>query len=90
MTNKQLKNMLMFEGMIYAVVSLLITATLGLGLTYILYQSMNYRNVAFTVPLLPVFIEGMVVFIICMLIPWQSYRVIEKNGSIVERIRQTE
>ncbi len=61
MTDRQRKRMLVTEGLIFAVGSLLITATAGLAVTYAVYQSMNYMQVPFVVPVWPA--AGMAVFI---------------------------
>ncbi|MDO4170041.1 MAG: ABC transporter permease [Lachnospiraceae bacterium] len=90
MTNRQLRQMLTVEGILYAGSSILITATFGLGVTYSLYQSMNYRDVAFTIPVLPIVMEVFVVCMVCIFIPVMAYQNMEKKGSIVERIRRNE
>lgn len=86
MTEKQMNQMLMMEGMLFAGLSLMVTATVGLGITYGIYQYMNYQYISFTVPALPVL--GMSVFIvgICVVIPTIVRRAFGKRGSIVERI----
>ena len=63
MTDRQRNRMLVTEGLIFAVGSLLITATAGLAVTYAVYQyqSMNYMQVPFVVPVWPA--AGMAVFI---------------------------
>ena len=53
MTPKQLLGMLVREGVLYAGSAWLVTLTAGMGVTYLLYDSMNYRGIAFSVPLLP-------------------------------------
>ena len=87
MTERQVTKMLMLEGILFAGCSLLLTATVGTGITYWLYQSMNYRNIAFSVPVLPVL--GMTIFIIlvCIEIPLGARYFLAKKGSVVERIR---
>ena len=87
MTERQVTKMLMLEGILFAGCSLLLAATVGTGITYWLYQSMNYRNIAFSVPVLPVL--GMTIFIIlvCIEIPLGARYFLAKKGSVVERIR---
>ena len=53
MTDRQMKWMLLLEGLLYAAGSLLITMTAGLAVTYGIFQSMNYRGAPFAVPVLP-------------------------------------
>lgn len=90
MTGRQAKTLLVREGMLVAGISLLLTATVGLGITYVIYQSMNYMGIAFSVPVLPVL--GMVVFIVavCGGIPLIAYRVLTGKKTVVERIRRGE
>ena len=54
MTDRQVYRMLVYEGLFYAGGSILLTGTVGLLITYLCYQSMNYRGIAFSVPILPV------------------------------------
>ena len=87
MTDRQRNRLLVTEGLFYAVGSLLLTATLGLGITYLVYQSMNYMMVPFKVPLWPV--VGMTVFIVlvCIAIPLAAGRYMAGKGSVMERVR---
>ena len=87
MTDRQRNRLLVTEGLFYAAGSLLLTATLGLGITYLVYQSMNYMMVPFTVPLWPV--VGMTLFIVlvCIAIPLAAGRYMAGKGSVIERVR---
>ena len=87
MTDRQRNRLLVTEGLFYAAGSLLLTATLGLGITYLVYQSMNYMMVPFTVPLWPV--VGMTLFIVlvCIAIPLAAGRYMSGKGSVMERLR---
>ena len=87
MTDRQRKRMLVTEGLIFAVGSLLITATAGLVVTYAVYQSMNYMQVPFVVPVWSA--AGMAVFIaaVCAGIPVIAGTGMVHKGSVVERVR---
>lgn len=87
MTGKQVKQLLIREGLLYVGASLVMTFTLGLGVTYVLYQSMNYRGIPFAVPILPIATAILLIALLCIAIPLAAYRSIENNGSLVERIR---
>ena len=87
MTEKQMYRMLIQEGLLYAVGSLILTATVGMGITYYLYQSMNYREIPFAVPALPMVVAVVLILLICIAVPLAAYRHLEKRGTIVERIR---
>lgn len=87
MTDRQRNRMLVTEGMIFAAGSLFITGTVGVAVTYAVYQSMNYMLVPFEVPAGPV--VGMTVFIIavCAAVPLLAGAKMIRKGSVVERIR---
>ena len=69
MTDRQRNRMLILEGLFFAGGSLILTATAGLAVTYAVYQSMNYMQAPFVVPVWP--LVGMAVFItaVCVGIP---------------------
>lgn len=90
MTPKQLLGMLVREGVYYACGAWGITLTAGMGITYALYESMNYRGIAFSIPVLPVLAAVIISFLICIMIPVITWVVLEKNGTVVERIRGME
>ena len=68
----------------------LITLTVGMGVTYFLYESMNFRAIGFAVPLLPLLLAALLSLLVCTLVPVFTWMVLEKNGSIVERIKGVE
>ena len=68
----------------------LITLTVGMGVTYFLYESMNFREIGFAVPLLPLLLAALLSLLVCTLVPVFTWMVLEKNGSIVERIKGVE
>lgn len=88
MTGKQVRQLLICEGLLYAGTSFATVLTIGLGVTYILYQSMNYRGIPFTVPILPITAAALLMTLLCIVIPLTAYRSMERRGSIVERIRR--
>ena len=47
MTERQIRRMLVLEGLLTAAGSLLLVETLGLAVTYGIYQSMNYMGAEF-------------------------------------------
>ncbi|MDO4338198.1 MAG: ABC transporter permease [Eubacteriales bacterium] len=90
MTTRQLLGMLVREGILYAGGAWLITLTAGMGATYLLYESMNYRGIVFSVPLLPLLSAVGISFLVCTMIPALTWIVLEKNGTVVERIKGIE
>lgn len=87
MTGKQLRKMLVMEGMLYAGGAWGITITIGLAVTYKIYQSVNYQGVPFEVPIISVLAAMLSIAIICMIVPVLVYRNLEKKGAVVERIK---
>ena len=87
MTDRQRNRMLILEGLFFAGGSLILTATAGLAVTYAVYQSMNYMQAPFVVPVWP--LVGMAVFItaVCVGIPLAVGARMIRKGSVVERMR---
>ena len=90
MTPKQLLEMLVREGVLYVGGAWLVTLTVGLGGTYLLYESMNYRGIAFSVPILPLLFTVGISVLVCTMIPVLTWIVLEKNGTVVERTKGVE
>lgn len=88
MTEKQVKGLLMREGLIYAAGVLLVTGTAGFGVTYLCYQALNYMQIPFQVPVCPVLSAAAVTGLVCLIIPLISYRLVAKGRPLVERIRK--
>lgn len=86
MTGKQMRRMLILEGLIFAAGALALTAAIGLPVTYIIYQSMNYRDIAFGIPPAPVLGAVVLILVICGNVPLAAYKNLEKRGSLIERI----
>ena len=85
MTGRQVKKMLLLEGFLYAAGAWGVTAVLGTAMTYMIYQSMNYMDADFMIPLLPVLGMMALSAAVCVSVPAAAYRKIEKEG-IVEYI----
>lgn len=85
MTGRQVKKMLLMEGLMYAAGAWAVTAVCGTFVTYLIYQSMNYMGAGFMIPILPV--AGMMILsgVICVSVPAAACRKMEKEG-IVEYI----
>lgn len=87
MTGHQVKKMLVWEGIFYTGGVLFLTLTVGVGITYAIYQTMNYMGAKFWFPVLPFFGATLVLLAVCIVVPVLTYQKIEKSGSLVERIR---
>ncbi len=90
MTPKQLLGMLVREGVLYAGSAWLVTLTAGMGVAYLIYESMNYRGIAFSVPLLPLLFAVGISLLVCTMVPVLTWIILEKNGTVVERIKGVE
>lgn len=87
MTERQVKKMLILEGVFYMVGVVFLTLTIGLGVTYGIYQSMNYKGVDFWFPTIPFLCATLILLVVCIMVPVLAYKSMEKSGSLVERIR---
>ena len=90
MAKKQLRSMLRFEGVGYAVITLFFSATtgnlIGYGIFKVFQNIVDYA--VFQYPMIPVLFVYMVVFIICLFTPEIAYGSISKS-TIVERLYQS-
>ncbi len=91
MTRKQLRKMLIFEGLYYALITFIVTLTMGLPITYLGVNSfagqMSFFSYHFTI--LPIIICIPILIVIAVLIPVLGFVGI-KNTSVVERLREVE
>ena len=90
MSQKQTNQLLIREGILYAFFSVFITLTIGSVITYICFESMNYMEIPFNVPVIPLISAIILVLLICMITPLISYKKLAGNRSIVERLRDYE
>ena len=87
MSGKQIHRLLIREGFLYAIFSILITLTMGSVITYVCFQSMNYMGISFRIPLIPLVGAILLVTLICVITPLISYKNLTGNRSIVERLK---
>ena len=89
MSKKQLRSMLRYEGIGYAVITLFFAASvgnlMGYGIFRIFQNIVNY--VIYDYPFTPVFAVYVVIIFICLVTPELAYRSISKN-TLVERLRK--
>ncbi len=91
MTNKQLRQMLIFEGLYYALITFIVVLTIGMPIIYLGINStvggMSFFSYHFTI--LPIILSMPILIGISGLIPALSFTSI-KNTSVVERLREIE
>ncbi len=90
MSKRQIKRLLTYEGILYAGGSVFITLTIGTGITYFIFQSMNYMKIPFTILVFPLLCAIFLVMLLCVLTPIVTYKKTVKNRSITERLREYE
>lgn len=90
MSGKQIRRLLIREGILYAVFSVLITLTAGTVITYVCFRSMNYMGIPFRVPVLPLAGAVVLVLLICTTAPLLSYQKLAGKRSVAERLRDYE
>ena len=69
MTERQVKKMLVWEGIFYTGGVLFLTLTVGIGITYAIYQTMNYMGAKFWFPVLPFLGATLILFVVCIVVP---------------------
>ena len=87
MTDRQRNFLLILEGFCYGAGSLVLTGTVGLAVTYLIYQSMNYMQAPFMVPAGPVVGMTAVTLAVCIAIPVAAGAGMIRRRSVIERIR---
>lgn len=87
MTGKQLRFLLIREGLSFAAGSIVFTMTIGLAITYYLYQSMNYRHIPFQIPIPAILAAFCLTTLVCVTVPVIAYGRLQRGQSLVERIR---
>lgn len=90
MSKKQINRLLIREGILYAAFTVLITLTAGTIITYVCFKSMNYMEIPFRVPVLPMICAIVLISLICIIAPLQSYKRLVGKKSITERLRAYE
>lgn len=91
MTGRQLKGMLMWEGFIYAFLTIVFSATFGSGIGYGLVKLMADQSWFFhyQFTLLPIIICTPILVLFSCIVPYVSYQKLCKT-SVVERLRVVE
>lgn len=91
MTNKQLKRMFIFEGLVYIFLTSVFTLTLGSVIGYAGVNKAMSNNIAFTTnfTVIPSIICLPILALISVLVPFISQKIVGKS-SIVERLREIE
>ena len=91
MEKRKVRRMLLFEGLGYAVMTLLLSATLGNGVVYGIFSlfKLQVDYATFTYPILPVGLVFLMIFTVCLIVPEITYRSITK-ATLIERLREKE
>ncbi len=87
MTEHQVRKMLIWEGVLYTSGVIFLTLTAGLGITYGIYQTLNYMDADFWFPVFPFLGAAALLLAVCTAVPLLAYQRLKKSGSLVERIR---
>lgn len=90
MSGRQIRQLLIREGFLYAIFSILITMTAGTAVTYLFFQMMNYMGAPFSIPEAPLIAAFALVILICLAAPLAAYRRMTGKRSVVDRLREYE
>ncbi len=91
MSRKQVRRMLVSEGLGYAVITLFFVFTAGSAITFGIFKMFQQQATyaVFTYPVIPVLMASLVVLAVCIITPENAYHTIHKS-TIVERLREAE
>jgi putative ABC transport system permease protein len=91
MRKKQVRSMLAYEGLIYAVITLLCTGAIGTGLFHVSFQLLKATAsyAKYTYPISSMVSISIITLFICTIIPLIAYKATECQ-SIVQRLRSTQ
>ncbi|MDK2952575.1 MAG: putative transport system permease protein [Kosmotogales bacterium] len=91
MTKRQIRRMLVLEGLGYACITTFLVGTLGSMMTYFMFEMFQQQAdyAIFTFPLIQMLILIIVVFAVCIFTPGKVYGSSNRT-SIVERLRESE
>lgn len=89
MTKKQLKKMLLLEGLYYGIIITISNITLGSLATILGFNIMKLRYSVYTYPIGALILCTIAVFLVSLIVPLVVYNSVNKD-SIVDRIRVTE
>lgn len=89
MTTKQIRQMIILEGLEYAIMSLILSVIIGVPLSYIVFSGLNIYSLPFVVP----WFNNLVLFLVIILICMSAPVILLKNMNrltIIEQLRQSE
>lgn len=91
MTQKQVKNMIILEGIYYAVITIGVVIIIGIPLTYLGVNLVagGMRIFSYSFRILPIVIASPILLLIAIIIPMSIFKNISKS-SIVEALRENE
>ena len=91
MSGKQIRKMLISEGLCYAGITLILVLSIGNLVTYGIFKLFQQQVsfAAFTYPLIPAVVIALVILTVCLITPERMYCSINKE-SIVSRLRESE
>lgn len=91
MSHKQVRKMLISEGLYYAIITLILVLSAGNLIAYGIFKLFQQQVsfAVFTYPLIPAVSIILVIMIICFITPERMYRSLSRE-TITERLRETE
>ncbi len=91
MSRKQIRKLLIYEGLGYAVITLIFVLSVGNAVTYGIFKLFQQQTsfAIFTYPYIPLAITIIVIMAVCLITPERIYRSINR-ATIVERLREAE
>lgn len=88
MTTKQIRQMIILEGLDYAIISLVLSVIAGIPLSYIVFNGLNVYSLPFVVPWFNNLVLFLGVLLICVSVPVILLKKINRL-TIIEQLRQS-
>jgi len=91
MSRRQVRKMLIYEGLWYATLILILVFTAGSAVTVGIFNLFRKQATyaIFSYPFIPVFLASLTILAVCIITPEKMYRTVIKS-SLVERLREAE
>lgn len=86
MTGKQLRKMLLLEGLGYSLFSLLLTSTVGMAISYLIFSALNEYQVPFSLPWALILVIYSTAVILCAIVPLFILKYVQRT-SIIDQLR---
>lgn len=89
MTQKQIKKVILLEGIGYGVISIGLSILLGVPISYLVFKATDRYGLNIQVPILENVVVFLCIMLVCILVPLMVYRIVQKENSIIEQLQES-